>query len=153
MEFGADLTVPATAQEALDYLLQPENLAQCVPGASLERIVDERTWEGRLRVQLGPISLIFDGEVHLTEVDFHSYHVGLTAEGSESKGKGSASAEVDCRLTPVAQGGTQVSLTATILVTGALEQFGRGIIEHVCDDLVARFAKCIHDKLGDATSV
>jgi len=40
-------------------------IAPCVPGADLTEVVDERTYQGKISVPLGPVTLAFAGVMKL----------------------------------------------------------------------------------------
>ena len=75
IENGFDVAAPREAAWAL--LTDVPRVVPCMPGASLERTIDERTWEVLQTVKLGPISLQFRSEVRqeeLAEAE-HAYDV------------------------------------------------------------------------------
>ena len=52
-----ELSAPIEAAWA--YLLDVPKIAHCVPGASLTEVIDDKTYEGKVEVKLGPIGLTF----------------------------------------------------------------------------------------------
>lgn len=148
MRLENGLEVPAGIDEAWRYMLDVERIAPCVPGAELLEIVDERTWKGRVKVKLGPLSLSFAGQVVLEEMDETARHAVLKAEGRETKGRGAASAVVSSSMEPMADGGTRVVIVTDLTISGAMAQYGRGMIADVSKRMTDQFAACVRAQLA-----
>jgi carbon monoxide dehydrogenase subunit G len=126
-----------------------ERVALCVPGAELTEAVDENTFKGKLNVKLGPVALGFAGTVRRERVDEENRLIVLKADGSETKGKGSASATLTSVLVP-ADGGTDVKITTELLISGGLSQFGRSMIGDVFQRIATQFATCLTAQIAAA---
>lgn len=142
MEIKNEFEVPAPRAEVWDLMLNVERVVPCVPGAELTEIVDDSTWKGKMAVKLGPIRLTFAGEVHLEETDEAAGRVAMRAKGQETRGKGNAQASVLSVLEPTA-GGTRVSITTDLKLSGPVAQYGRGMIQDVSSKMVDAFATCL----------
>lgn len=147
MELRNSLEVPAPPERAWDFLLDVERIAPCVPGGELTEIVDESTTKGKVSVKLGPVSLAFSGTVVILERDEATRRVVLKAEGRETRGKGTASAMVTSHLEPGDGAGTRVVIKTDLQISGALSQFGRGMIADVSRRLTDQFAECVRARL------
>src|SRR6266545_4566148 len=73
-------------------------VAPCMPGAALTNVVDEHTYEGTVRVKLGPINMSYKGTAVLEDVDEASHSARIRASGKDVRGGGTARAGVDTRL-------------------------------------------------------
>jgi carbon monoxide dehydrogenase subunit G len=126
-------------------------VAQCMPGVEILDAVDDKTYNGKMKVKLGPISAQFQGTATIEELD-EAAHTGLiSAKGADRQGGSRASAKVEYLLT---DGGssTEVNITADVTLQGSMAQFGRtGLIQEVSSQLTKEFASCIEGKLGAAT--
>lgn len=142
MEIKNEFEVPAPQAEVWALLLNVERVVPCVPGAELTEIVDDSTWKGKMAVKLGPIRLAFAGEVHLEETDEAAGRVEMRAKGQETRGKGNAQAKVVSLLESV-DGGTKISLTTDLRLSGPVAQYGRGMIQDVSSKMVDQFAVCL----------
>jgi uncharacterized protein len=141
-------TVKAPIGEVWEYLLDVERVAPCMPGAELTEVVDERTYKGKVSVKVGPVSLSFAGTVVKQEEDAAAHRVVLKADGREQRGKGAASATVVSELAEAAGGGTDVSIDADVTITGAVAQYGRGMIQDISQRLTNQFAGCLEESLS-----
>src|SRR6266540_4564329 len=127
-------------------------VAPCMPGATLTKVVDERTYEGTVRVKLGPINLSYKGTVVLDEVDEAAHSAQMSANGRDVRGGGTAKAKVDTRLEPISDSRTRMSVVTDLHLTGRVASFGRGAVQDVSARLFGEFAQCLRQTLEEAQS-
>ena len=152
MQIQSEFVVEAPIARVWSYLLDVERVAPCMPGAELTEVVDERTWKGKTNIKVGPVSLSFTGTVVLDERDDAAHRVVLKAQGTEQKGKGAASAVATSRVEEV-EGGTKVVLDTDLTITGAVAQYGRGMISDISQRLTKEFARCLEANIkADASA-
>jgi carbon monoxide dehydrogenase subunit G len=120
------------------FLMDPERVAACMPGAELEEIVDERTFHGNVKVKVGAITTRYKGRVRLTAVDEAAGAIEMLAEGRETGG-GTAKGAMASRLRALPDGGTEVVAEASVDLTGRIMQVGRGMIQGVSHQLFLQF--------------
>ncbi len=118
----------------------------CMPGATLTETVDDSNWKAKLNVKLGPISLAFDTDVKREETDEAARKATLSAKARESRGRGAAQATIESALSQLDEG-TRVDVTTDLMLTGAVAQYGRGIVEDVSQQMVQSFANCLQAQL------
>jgi carbon monoxide dehydrogenase subunit G len=141
MEMDHSFTVPVPPDQAWDVLLDVERIAPCMPGATVDE-VDGDVVNGRIKVKVGPVSLTYKGTAKFTERNSDAHVVVLEASGKETRGAGTASANVRASMVPDASGsGTEVTMHTTMNVTGRPAQFGRGVMVEVGSKLVEQFAQ------------
>jgi len=142
-----EFVVPAPVDRVWAYLLDVEKIAPCAPGAELTEVVDDRTWKGKMNVKVGPVAMSFAGTVVLQDRDDAAHSAVLKADGREQRGRGAASALVTARLEE-AEGGTKVSISSDLTISGAAAQYGRGMIGDVSKRLTGEFASCLQANMG-----
>ena len=147
MRIDNEFVVNAPIELVWGYLLDEERVAPCLPGAQLTEVVDERTWKGTTTVKLGPVNLSFAGTVVMEERDDAAHRIVLKAEGREQKGKGAASARVVSAMESV-DAGTRVRIETDLTITGAVAQYGRGMVGDISQRLTDEFAKCLEGSIG-----
>ncbi|HYT80170.1 MAG TPA: SRPBCC family protein [Actinomycetota bacterium] len=152
MKIDNEFVVPAPVDRVWAYLLDVEKIAPCAPGAELGEVVDDRTWKGKMNVKVGPVAMSFAGTVTLQERDDAVHRAILKAEGREQRGRGAASAIVTSWLEEV-EGGTRVSISTDLTISGAAAQYGRGMIGDVSKRLTGEFASCLQASMGARGSV
>lgn len=142
IELDNSFTVPVPPERAWDVLLDVERIAPCMPGASVLSISDDgNEIEGQVKVKLGPLSLSYKGTAKFTDKDQANSRIAIEATGKETRGAGTASANVQAVLKPGdATGSTLVSIHTSLNVTGRPAQFGRSLLPEVSGKLIAQFA-------------
>lgn len=146
MQLENSFEVPAPIERVWEFLLDVERVASCMPGAELTEVVDERTWKGKVNVKLGPVSLSYAGTVVMQEKDESGRRVVLNARGTETRGKGTASAIGTAQMLEK-EGGTRVEITTDLTLTGSVAQMGRGMIADVAQRLTGDFAECVSARI------
>lgn len=129
------------------YLLDPERVAECLPGASLDEVVDERTCEGSVRVAVGPVTVTYRGRMVFEEVDEKARRVRLEGKGREETGSGSASMSMVGTVSAAGDGGSEVTVESDVRVSGKIVRFGRGMIERVSQEIFRDFTACMAETL------
>jgi carbon monoxide dehydrogenase subunit G len=147
MRIDNDFTVQAPIEQVWTFLLDVEKVAPCMPGAQLTDVVDDHTWKGKTNIKIGPVSLSFAGTVVMEERDDQAHRVRLAAKGMEQRGKGAASASVVSRLEAVEGGGTKVTMETDLTITGAVAQYGRGMMLDISQRLTREFAQCLETNI------
>lgn len=141
MKLTHSFTAPAPAEEVWEALLDPERVAPCLPGATLTS-VDGKTFNGEVKVKLGPVQLLYRGSGEFVEIDPVLRRAVLKAAGKDTRGNGTASALVTFQV------GDTVEVETELSVTGRPAQLGRGLIAEVSGKLVDQFAECLASTLG-----
>jgi len=139
--------VNAPAGAVWDYLVDPRRVVTCLPGAELVDVADERTFNGKVRVKVGTVTVSYQGRVHLDEVDAAARRVKMSAEGREAAGTGAARMSMQSTVAAAPGGGTEVVVHAELDVVGRIVQLGRGMIEQVSHQLFGQFATCVRATL------
>ncbi len=139
IEIGERFSVEAPIDTVWRFVSDPEQLVTCMPGASLDEVLDERTFKGRVTVKLGAVRSSYQGTAELAEVDDTGYVVRVVAKGRE-KGGGTASGTLVSRLEALPGGSTEVIVEGELDLTGRVMQVGRGMITGVSHELFKEFA-------------
>jgi carbon monoxide dehydrogenase subunit G len=138
--------VPAAPDTAWALLTDVPRVVPCMPGAELERTVDESTWEVLQRVKVGPISLQFRSDIRRTEMDEVDRRAVLSVNAKEVRGRGGADATIESRLVPAGEG-TRVTVVTELSLRGAVAQYGRPVVGSVAEELTKKFATCLASML------
>jgi hypothetical protein len=149
MRLENSFEVPAPPEAAWDLLMDVPRVIPCMPGAKLDETVDESNWKATMQVKLGPISLSFATDVKREETDEAARRSKLSARARETRGRGAAQASIESSLAAI-NGGTKVDLVTDLSLTGAVAQYGRGIVQDVSSQMVTSFAECLKAQLTAA---
>jgi carbon monoxide dehydrogenase subunit G len=145
MQLEHRFTVPVPPDVAWEALLDPERVAPCFPGATLQS-VEGQQFTGTVKVRLGPIALLYKGKGTFTQTDPQARRTVIEASGRDSRGNGTATANVAVQVRPDDDGAT-VELATALTITGRPAQLGRGLIAEVSGKIVSAFAKCLAERL------
>jgi uncharacterized protein len=139
MELEHSFTVPADIDTAWNTLLDVERIAMCMPGATLLNVEGD-TFNGQVKIKLGPITMVFGGSASFVEKDFANHKLVINASGSETKGTSTAQAIVTTQLVAQSPTLTRVDVNTDLAITGKPAQFGRGVMSDVAGRIIGQFA-------------
>jgi carbon monoxide dehydrogenase subunit G len=122
------------------FLIDPEQVVTCLPGAELTKIEDPRTFLGQMKVKVGPVTVAYHGRVKLTEVDDASHIVKMFGEGTEKGGAGSAKMTMESTVSE-SNGGSLVKVKSKVDLAGKIVQFGRGMVKGVAGQMFKQFGE------------
>lgn len=129
------------------FLTDPANVAACLPGARLVQVMDERTFEGEVKLKLGPFGLVFRGLAHFAELDPESRYARLEASASELKGWGDGEMWMHSRLL-TEEGATRIELEQSFRVSGRLSGVvASGLLRRAADFVLTRFVSCVRTRI------
>jgi uncharacterized protein len=135
--------VRAPIEPVWDFLVEPRRVVACVPGGELVSVLDARTFEGTIRVSVGPLTLAYAGRVQLAEVDAAARRVKIVGAAHERAGSDSARLTLESWLTPLPGGVTEVVAHARVDVAGRVVELGRGVLEPLGHLVFQQFASCV----------
>src|ERR1700730_18556994 len=133
MRIESSFTVAAPPDQVFCYLLDVNAGGGCLPGAERSEVVDSQTFRGKLKIKVGAVQVAYQGTAHIVDMveDDSFATVTIKRQGREVGAPGSVPADLVLSVTATADGGSTVSLSADMTVTGRVAQFGRGVIEDV----------------------
>jgi uncharacterized protein len=151
MKLENTFEVPAPPEQAWELLMDVPRVIPCMPGAELTETVNDSTWKAKMTVKLGPMSFAFATDVKHEEANAAARRAKLSARARELRGRGGGQATIESTLTPV-DGGTRVEIFTDMTLSGAVAQYGRGMVEDVAGQLIDQFADCLKTQLAPAAA-
>jgi uncharacterized protein len=140
MKFENSFDVEAPIDDVWSALLDVERVAPTVPGAEvLERTGDD-AYKVAIKVRVGPMSMKYQGEVEITDRDEAEHRAVMKARARESRGQGTANADVVMVLSGD-DGRTSATVTTDVQLSGKVATMGQGVLQDVSGRLVETFAK------------
>ena len=150
MDLEHSFIIPVPPEQAWQALLDVEQVAPCMPGATVDGF-DGEVISGKIKIKVGPVQMTYAGKAHFTEKDEATKTVVLEASGKETRGSGTASATIRSSLQDE-NGQTRVLVRTTMTVTGRPAQFGRGVMAEVGGRIIGKFATNLAAQLsGEGT--
>jgi carbon monoxide dehydrogenase subunit G len=137
-------TVPGTVEETWERFGDIADLTRCFPGAQVTSVEGD-SFEGTVKVKLGPIALVYAGSGSFTSKDPDAHTFVVEAKGRDKRGNGTAGATVTVAMS-AGDGGTDVQVDTDLSITGKPAQFGRGVLQDVSDKLLAQFVACLEQR-------
>ncbi|HSE40949.1 MAG TPA: SRPBCC family protein [Acidobacteriota bacterium] len=137
--------VKAPIDRVWKFLIDPQQVVQCLPGVKLTEIQDDKNFLGAMTLKIGPVSMSFQGKVQITELDEAEHRVRMSGEGREGGGwmKGSMAS----KLTPTSDTDTEIKVNTEVDVAGRALQFGRSLIESIMKQQFQKFAESVRKTL------
>lgn len=149
MRLENSFTVSAQPERVWALLTDVPAVVPCMPGAELVEEVDETTSKANVKVKLGPISMTFGATVRREEADVDAMRLRLVADARELRGRGMARATIAAAVQP-SDGGSRVDVLTNLDLSGAVAQYGRGIVKDLAGQLTAEFAENLRGRLDGA---
>jgi len=150
LKISERFTVDAPVEIVWSFLIDPVQVAACLPGAKLDGQEGADTYLGVMKLKVGPVSTEFRGKATLSEVNVGERTLLLTGTGEDKGGGSSARLTMRCGVQPAAAGGADVSVDADVEMAGKLVRFGRGMIEGVSKQLFKQFVERARTRLTAA---
>src|SRR5215510_1372156 len=118
MQLKGDVTIKAPRKKVWDFLTDPNQIGQCVPGVEkIETIEPLKKYRGVVSVGLGSVKARFSGDVDILELD-EPNRAKLKAHGSATGSVSDAVSEMNLSDGPDAS--TLMHWTADVNVSGQL---------------------------------
>ena len=147
IEIQNEFRVPAEPSVVYDYLLQLEQVGQCIPGAQVGPAGDDGAHAAEIVVKLGPMRFNYRGSVRLEDRVEAERRATLAADVREARGQGAAKARMEMSVEREDNGARVVTRTEVHL-TGRAASMGRGVIDDVAARIVDDMADCVTQRLG-----
>jgi len=152
LEITKTVVVKAPLARVWDFLVDPQSVARCMPGAAITGRLDERTYGGTMTVKVGPVSSSYRGKVVFERLDPLTRTAQIVATGQDVRGKGGADLRLTSRLREMGPAETEVTAVSQVNITGILAQMGRGMVEDVSDQMFQIFSQRLREELEASTS-
>ena len=125
--------------------------AACFPGAGNIEQISADHYKGRVTVKLGPLTMVFSGNLCIENRDDNAHNATIKAAWSETKGRGNANTVTRFALQEHG-GGTRVTLHSDLQLAGQVAQYGRGagMIAEISAQLISTFAENLRARIQAA---
>jgi len=130
-------------------MIDPSFMVKSVPGAELTELLDDRNFNGKISLKIGPVTTKFNGEAEFTKLVEEDYELTLEGKGLDTSGKGGANMTMNIKLAPIDDGGTEMKSSMSLSITGRLAQFGARMIVAVNNKMFDQWAKSFTDLLNE----
>ena len=140
-------TLSAPQEDVWSLLQEVERIGGCVPGVEALVPTEADTYQGTLKVKIGPISAAFGGQVKFVE---RAAPERMIAEisGQDRLSSSLVKATFTGTLIP-AENGTQLAYEMDVALRGKLGQFGGAVLQATAKKMTAQFVQCFSQLLTE----
>ena len=145
MLLKGDVSIRAPRKQVWDFLTDPNQLGQCVPGVEkIEIIEPNKKYRGVVSVGLGGVKARFNGEVNILELD-EPNHAKLKAHGTATGTAADVVSEMS--LSDGVDNSTLVHWTADVSVSGQLASLAARLMLPVSQKLSDQFYEEVRKRI------
>ena len=141
MEFEHRCTIPVPRATLWQFLLDVPQMATCVPGVESITKSSEDTYNGQMRVKLGPIHLTLQGAMTIETRDQQQWLVVARSEANDRRVGGGVHIGTRLLLLESSPETTELVVQTQARLFGKLGEFGQPVIRKQADTILAGFAR------------
>lgn len=147
MKLSNSFAIDQPPAVVFDAFLDIEGVATCMPGSRLLGNPEPDTYEGEVKVKVGPLGVTYSGQFKILDADREQLRLTMRAKGRETRGAGNADAYIVAQMSQQ-NGGTLVEIDTELSIRGKVAQFGGGMIGEVTDGIMQTFARNVEQMLA-----
>jgi carbon monoxide dehydrogenase subunit G len=138
----------AEIEKLFDFILKPETIMMCLPGAESVKLIDENTYECVVKQKVGPISAKLKFINRLTKVE-RPTHLEIEGEGEDVTKLGHFKQKSVVDLKDLGNGEVEITYRTDVNIVGKLAMFGDRIMRAKAKDVEKEFTKNLQEKLKE----
>ena len=146
------VTIAAPVDRVWDFMMDIPSVSRCVPGVDAFEKIDDDTYEGALKVKVGPIGVRLQGRVVVAERDRENLTSRLKVSAAEKRIASTVNARTTMTLVPKGDTETELNIHTEASILGKLGEFGQAVMRRKADQVMAEFARNMQAELA-ATGV
>lgn len=141
-------TLKAPIEKLFDFVLKPETIMSCLPGAESVKLLDETIYECVVKQKVGPISAKLKFVNRLVKVE-RPTHVEVEGEGEDVTKLGHFKQKTQVDLKEVSPGEVEVQYKSDVSIVGKLAMFGDRIMKAKARQVEKEFTNALQAKLKE----
>lgn len=150
MKFQQKATIPVGREPLWEFLMDVPKVAKSLPGVESVKQLDETTYEGMLKVRVGPIGLNLTGKIILEQRDKQNWKAALRAEAADRMAAGAVRGKTSMQLRELGPNQTELEVETDVSILGKIGEFGQPIIRKKADQMLKEFVENIKKQLAAA---
>lgn len=147
MKFNQKAVIAVAREPLWNFLMDIPKVAQLLPGVDKVERVDQDTYQGTLKIRVGPISLNLQGKITVEERDQDNWRATLRADASDRMAAGAMRGKTTMTLTELNANETELSVDTDVNILGKIGEFGQPIIRKKADTMLKEFVENIKKQL------
>jgi carbon monoxide dehydrogenase subunit G len=147
VKFTQRAVIPVARELLWEFLMDVPKVARSLPGVESVNQIDDTTYQGALKVRVGPISLNLQGKIILEQRDRENWRAALRAEASDRMAAGAVKGRTNMELKEISPKETELSVETDVNILGKIGEFGQPIIRKKADAMLQEFVENIKRQL------
>ena len=147
MKFTQNAQIPVAREPLWNFLMDVPKVAKSLPGVDAVHQIDDTTYEGSLKVRVGPIALNLTGKIVLEEKDKQNWRAALRAEAKDRMAAGAVNGKTHMSLKEISADQTELLVESDVNILGKIGEFGQPIIRKKADSMLKEFVENIKKQL------
>jgi carbon monoxide dehydrogenase subunit G len=140
--------IAAPRSDLWEFLMQIEQVGECIPGVTEVRLVAPEEYETTMGVKVGPINLKFEAKLHVVERDREHWTAKMRAEGTERGVGGAVNATFTMTLEELSEDATELFVQTDARILGKLGEFGQPVMKKKAGTITEQFARTVGERVG-----
>ncbi len=147
MKFNQRAVIAVAREPLWDFLMDVPKVAQSLPGVEKIEQLDPDTYQGTLKVRVGPISINLQGKIVVEQRDRDNWRATLRADASDRLAAGAVRAKTTMELKDLSATETELLVDTDVSIMGKIGEFGQPIIRRKADAMLKEFVENIKKQL------
>jgi len=147
MKFNQRAVIAVAREPLWDFLMDVPKVAQSLPGVEKIEQLDPDTYQGTLKVRVGPISINLQGKIIVEQRDRENWRATLRADASDRLAAGAVRAKTTMELKDLSATETELLVDTDVSIMGKIGEFGQPIIRRKADAMLKEFVENIKKQL------
>jgi len=147
MKFNQRAVIAVAREPLWDFLMDVPKVAQSLPGVEKVEQLDPDTYQGTLKIRVGPISINLQGKIIVEQRDRANWRATLRADASDRLAAGAVRAKTSMELKDLSATETELIVDTDVSIMGKIGEFGQPIIRRKADTMLKEFVENIKKQL------
>lgn len=147
MKFNQRAVIAVAREPLWDFLMDVPKVAQSLPGVEKVEQLDPDTYQGTLKIRVGPISINLQGKIIVEQRDRDNWRATLRADASDRLAAGAVRAKTTMELKDLSATETELLVDTDVSIMGKIGEFGQPIIRRKADAMLKEFVENIKKQL------
>jgi len=147
VKFTQSAQIPVAREPLWEFFMDVPKTAQSLPGVESVSKIDDTTYQGVLKVRVGPIALNLAGKIIVEEQDKEHWRAALRAEASDRRAAGAVKGKTTMMLKELGADQTELVVETDVNILGKIGEFGQPIIRKKADTMLKEFVENIKKQL------
>ena len=141
MKFSQRAVIAVAREPLWKFLMDVPKVAASLPGVESVSRIDDTTYQGTLKVRVGPIALNLQGKIIVEERDQERWRASLRAEANDRVAAGAVKGKTIMELKEVGPTETELVVETDVNILGKIGEFGQPIIRKKADQMLQQFVE------------